>query len=220
MFEHQGIWLPDGESHFPAWMTQNGEIVDGRGTYQIRKLREAMGWVTHWRTSVDVGAHVGLWATHLAKRFQHLHAFEPVQMYRQCFSKNVSARNVTLYSCALGSAAGKVRMKIPELAGGLDTGGTHVDMTAESGDVLMRRLDEFELTDVDFVKIDCEGFEHHVIDGAKDTIRRCKPCVIVEQKEHKLGQNFGIKGTPAVAMLEAMGAKVRKVMSGDYILTF
>lgn len=220
MFEHQGIWLPDGEKHFPDWMTKNGEMVDGRGTYQIRKLREAMDWVTHWRTAVDIGGHVGLWAMHLAPKFQHLHAFEPVPMFRQCFDKNVLARNVTLYSCALGSVNGKVRMKIPELDGGLDTGGTHVDPVAESGDTMMRRLDEFELADVDFVKIDAEGFEHHIVEGAKDTLRRCQPCVIVEQKAHKLSANFGIKGTPAVTLLESMGAKVRKILSGDFILSW
>ena len=31
MFQHQGIWLPDGEKHFPEWMTRNGEIVNGKG---------------------------------------------------------------------------------------------------------------------------------------------------------------------------------------------
>lgn len=220
MFQHQGIWLPDGERHFPDWMSKNGELVDGRGTYQIKKLREAMGWVTHWRTCVDVGAHVGLWSMRLASKFQHLHAFEPVPAFRQCFERNVEARNVTLYATALGSASGKVRMKIPILDGGIDTGGTHVDMTAESGDVMMRKLDEFDLADVDFMKLDCEGFEHHVIEGARDTIRRCKPCIIVEQKQHKLGPNFGIKGTPAVDILTGMGARVRRIMSGDYILSF
>lgn len=215
MFEHQGIWLPDGEKHFPDWMTKNGEIVDGKGTYQIKKLREAMGWVTHWRTAIDVGGHVGTWARHLAPRFKYLHAFEPVHIFRQCFEKNVISNNVTLYSCALGSVDGKVRMRIDPA----DSGGTHVDPVSESGDTMIRRLDEFDFQDVDFIKIDCEGFEHHVIDGAKSTIRRCKPCVIVEQKAHKLGANFGIKGTPAVDLLQSWGYRVKKIMSGDYILT-
>lgn len=216
-----GIWLPDGEVHFQKWWNEpkNKEFVDGKATYQLRKLREAMGWVTHWRTAIDVGGHCGLWAMHLAPKFQWLHAFEPVPMFRQCFEKNVHERNVTLYSCALGSVNGKVRMKIPELNGGLDTGGTHVDPAAESGDTMMRRLDEFDLADVDFMKIDCEGFESYVIEGARETLRRCKPCIIVEQKTHKLSGNFGIKGTPAVALLETMGYRVRRIMSGDYVMT-
>ena len=215
MFLHQGIWLPDGEKHFPLWMDKNGELLDGRGTYQIKKLREAMGWVTHWRTAVDVGGHVGLWSMHLAKKFQSLHAFEPVPAFRQCFEKNVNARNVIMYSCALGSVNGKVRMKIDPS----DSGGTHVDATSESGDTVLRRMDDYDLHDVDFMKLDCEGFEHHVIEGARDTIKRCKPCIIVEQKPHKLGINFGINGRPAVELLQSWGYRLRKEMGGDFILT-
>jgi FkbM family methyltransferase len=215
VFQHQGIWFPDGEKHFPDWMTKNGEVVDGKGTYQIKKLREAMGWVKKFRVAVDIGGHCGLWAMHLVKKFDHVHAFEPVPLFRQCFEKNVNARNVTLYACALGSVNGKVRMKIDPA----DTGGTHVDPAAEAGDTVLRRLDDFELQDVDFIKIDAEGFEGQIVEGSRDTIRRCKPCMVVEQKSHKLQQNFGIKGTPAVDILQGMGYRVRKILSGDYILT-
>lgn len=208
--------MPDAEQHFEQWMRQRNEVVDGKLTYQYHKLREAMGWVKKFRTAVDVGGHIGTWSVHLVKKFEHVHAFEPVPLFRQCFEKNVPARNVMLYACALGSVSGKVRMAIDPA----DTGGTHIDAKAESGDTVLRKLDEFDLIDVDFIKIDCEGFEAHVIEGARDTLKRCHPCVIVEQKQHKLGANFGIKGTPAVDMLRAMGAKVRKELSGDYICSW
>lgn len=226
MFQHQGIWLPDGEKHFPDWMTRNGEIVDGRGSYQIRKLRASMDHVKQFRVAVDVGAHVGLWAMHLVKRFDFVHAFEPVPEFRACLSKNLPETNQRvgtvferkkgnhlIYPCALGEVRGNVSMSINPA----DTGGTHVK---GEGDVSMHRLDDFDLQDVDFIKIDCEGYEHHVIAGARETLIRCRPCVIVEQKPHKLGPNFGIKGTPAVDLLRELGAEVRREMGGDYIMTF
>lgn len=219
MFEHQGIWLPDGEAHFPGWMDKNGELVDGRGTYQIKKFREAMKWCKQFRVAIDVGAHVGLWSMQLAKRFAEIQAFEPVEEYRDCLLKNVADGRVgfVVHHCALGAKHDMVSMAIPKLGDGRDTGGTHVH---GEGLIDMEPLDSFALTNVDFIKIDCEGYEHHVIEGARETIGRCRPCVIVEQKAHKLGPNFGIKGTPAVDMLRAMGAKLRSVMSGDYILSF
>lgn len=221
MFRHQGIWLPDGEAHFQHWMTKSGEIVDGRGTYQVKKWRACIPHIKHWRTALDVGGHVGFWSIQMAPRFERVEAFEPVADFRACYVENVGAvRGVTLHACALGAAAGMVRMTTPPLDGGIDSGGTHVDATAESGDVEMRTLDSFEFENVDFLKIDCEGFEHHVLIGAKDTLLRCKPCVIVEQKQHKLGPNFGIKGTPAVDFLRGIGAKERIVLSGDHILSW
>ena len=42
MFQFQGMWLPDGEKHFPEWMRANGELVDGRGTYPMKKIRAAL----------------------------------------------------------------------------------------------------------------------------------------------------------------------------------
>lgn len=217
MFQHQGIWLPDGEKHFPDWMTRNGELVNGRGTYQIKKLREAMNHCRHFRTAVDVGGHVGLWSMHLAPRFNHVHAFEPVPAFRACFVKNVGASNVILHDCALGAGdGGKVTMKYDPA----DSGGTHVQYAGEDSTTDLRSLDALQLQDVDFIKVDCEGYEHCVIAGAADTIRRCRPTVIVEQKPHKLGPNFGIKGAPAVDMLREMGAKLVREMSGDFIMVF
>jgi FkbM family methyltransferase len=218
MFEHQGIWLPDGEKHFPEWMTKNGEIVDGKGTYQINKLRAALKHCKQFRVAVDVGGHVGLWAMQLAKSFQFVHVFEPVGAFRDCLYENMArVPNWDSYSFALGATAGRVSMTTPTLDGGLDTGGTHV---GGEGDIEMRTLDSLEFSGVDFLKIDCEGYEHHVIAGARETLLRCKPCVIVEQKPHKLGPNFGIKGTPAVDALKALGAEVRREISGDYIMAW
>ena len=250
MFQHQGIWLPDGEKHFPLWMSQNGEIVDGKGTYQIKKWRACIPHIKQWRTSVDVGAHVGLWSMQMAKHFRMVHAFEPVMEFRQCWSRNMGysrtfmcdveagetidpcvTDGAILYGVALGAQPGFVDMVIPSLEEGIDSGGTHV--RPFDNNVLrnawterhrpsaeMRALDSFRFENVDFVKIDCEGYEHHVIAGARETLLRFKPCVIVEQKQHIMGKNFGIAGTPAVDLLIKMGAKQRAVIAGDHILSW
>jgi FkbM family methyltransferase len=215
MFKHQNIWLPDGEKHFPEWMTRNGEIVDGKGTYQIKKLREAMKHVKSWRRAVDVGAHVGLWSMHLAKKFARVEAFEPMPQFRECFMANVSwGVNFELHARALGSEIRTVRMAYNPA----DSGDTHVDTKAETGDVEMTTLDSFGFGDVDFIKIDCEGFELEVLRGAWRTIAISKPTIIVEQKPHKLKANYGTKGAPAVDYLRDLGYVVAREMSGDYIM--
>ncbi|MGP1675923.1 MAG: FkbM family methyltransferase [Burkholderiales bacterium] len=217
MIQHQGIWLPDGEKHLVEWMNASGEIVDGNGTYQIKKLRAALLHVKQFRTAVDVGAHVGFFSMHLAKRFRQLHAFEPVAAHRECFAANVftSGRggDVTLHDCALGAEAGAVALETPLGS----SGGAHI---SGEGDIAMLPLDSFELQDVDFVKIDCEGYELAVVQGAAETMKRCRPCVIVEQKQHIMAGNFGTSGTPAVDFLLSLGAKQRAVISGDHILSW
>jgi FkbM family methyltransferase len=218
VFQHQGIWLPDGEKHFPQWMDRHGELVDGKGTYQIKKLRRALEFAPNFRVAVDVGAHVGLWSMQLMKHFTAVHAFEPVTAHAECFAKNVGdpARNVTLHRLALGAVPGRVRMSIDPA----DSGGTHVDPVAEDGNVSLSRLDSFVFTDVDFIKIDCEGYELQVLQGAEDTLAHCRPCVIVEQKPHKLQMNYGVQGAPAVEFLKALGAKQRAELGGDFIMSW
>ena len=239
MFQHQGIWLPDGEKHFPEWMAKNGEIVNGRGTYQIRKFREAMKHVKQFRTAVDVGAHVGLWSMHMQGRFKMLHAFEPVPQFRECFLRNIHCPvkvkstgyagrellyDYELHDCALGAAEGSATMSMNDA----DTGDTHIQRFINKGESFKNfgpifqvcTLDSFAFIDIDFIKIDVEGYELEVLKGAVETLKRCKPCVIVEQKPHKLLPNFGIKGTPAVDFLRSLGAVLRKEMGGDYIMSW
>jgi FkbM family methyltransferase len=213
MFQFQGIWFPDGERHMPDWMEKNGEIIDGRGSYQIRKWRACEPWIKQWRCAVDVGAHVGLWSMQMAKRFKWIYAFEPVQQFRDCYRKNVIEGNLSLEGAALGSFHGRVSMAVDPT----DTGGTH----AVPGDgTLLRTLDSFNFDEVDFIKVDCEGYELEVLKGAVETLERCKPCVIVEQKQHIMGRNYGTAGIPAVDFLVERGAVIRKHVSGDWILSW
>jgi hypothetical protein len=82
----------------------------------------------------------------------------------------------------------------------------------------MKTLDSFNLNDVDLIKIDCEGYELFVIQGGIETIKRCRPAIIVEQKPGH-GEAYGLSDTEAVSFLKDMGYKLVKEMAGDYILT-
>ena len=58
----------------------------------------------------------------------------------------------------------------------------------ERENVSTRRLDSFNLEDVSFIKIDVEGYEEAVLNGAKDTIQKNRPSLLIEIEErHKLG---------------------------------
>ena len=198
-------------------MKSKNQVIEGRLTYQYHKLDASMKWCKSFRLAVDAGAHIGTWAHWLAYKFNHVHAFEPVSDFRTCFLRNVPrADKVTLYPVALGALAGKVRMSIDPA----DTGGTHVDPTAEDGTVELRTLDSFELTDVDYFKVDAEGYELNIVQGAVETLKRCRPCCVIEQKQHKMAANYGAKGTPAVDFLKSLGAVVRKEIGGDWILSW
>lgn len=213
MKEWRGLWLPDGETHMIDWMAQVGHVLDGKPTYQYHKLEQALQFVKRFRTAVDIGAHCGLWSMHLAKRFDAVQAFEPVEAHCLCFERNVpQGAGVILYRIALGEREGSIAMRTAPS----NSGDSWVD---GAGAIAMRRLDDLNLQDVDFMKLDCEGYELFALRGAERTLERCRPCVIVEQKPGKGGQ-FGLADTAAVEYLQSLGATLRGAMAGDYVLSW
>jgi len=92
------------------------------------------------------------------------------------------------------------------------------------GDIPMRRLDEVDDMDligprVDFVKLDCEGYELFALRGGAQLLARSRPCVMVEQKPGR-ATKFGLPATGAVDYLQSLGAKLRFELSGDFCLSW
>jgi FkbM family methyltransferase len=192
---------------------------DGLPTFQFRKLAKAFPLIPNFRHAVDIGAHVGTWSRVLAACFRKVTAFEPMAPFRECFERNIKPEDrhrVTLHPCALGTEVGEVRMAYKPRNSGI----THIRTgDAVDGDpiVQIRRLDDFGLTEVDFIKTDTEGFEYNVILGGEQTIKRCRPTMIVEQKPSTPGR-YGFAVTQAVELLQTWGATLEFEWSGDYCL--
>lgn len=193
-----GWVLPRTDKHFPQYLAQAPK-VSGRRMYQPQHIQHAVHLCRSRRLAVDVGAHVGFWSYYLAAAFATVHAFEPNDTFAHCFERNVRAKNVKLHRMALGEAQRKVELEVDWE----NTGATHV-RAGSAGSIPMRRLDDYGLEAVDFIKIDVEGYERLVLEGARETLARCQPVVIVEQKE--FSDRYGDERFAASELLLAMGA--------------
>ena len=205
----QNVWLPDEEEEIAKFL--NAAQIDGVGVYQYNKLKAALAHVKRFVVAVDVGAHCGLWSMQLCKRFKTVHAFEPVERHRECLSMN--APTALIYPYALGDKDGTVRLA----KGVKSTGDTHISPDGEYVSEV-RRLDGFGFENVDFIKLDCEGYELFALRGGEVLIDRCKPTIIVEQKPGKAA-SFGLGDLEAVDWLVSKGYTLRGEIAGDYILS-
>ena len=178
--------------------------------YQAQHIQQALQLCASRRTALDVGGHVGFWSYYLAAGFAKVHAFEPNELFAQCFERNVRGKNVSLHRVALGEAERMVALEVDPA----NTGATHVRPGAE-GAIPMRRLDRFAFDDVDFIKIDVEGFELQVLEGARETLARCRPVVIVEQKE--FAGRYGTDQYAAAELLQSAGAVVLAQVVKDLV---
>lgn len=210
-------WFPDGEKHLPEWMAnaKNRIILNGRPSYQGKKQIACVNTVNKYkrttRTAIDVGGHIGLWSFNLAAVFQHVLAFEPVAAHRECFTRNVEARNVELIPCALGKEEGSVSIYTAPTS----SGDSYVN---GGGEIPLKTLDTFTLAHVDFIKIDCEGYEENVLRGAEHLLKTWKPVVCVEQKRDMASTRFGLAPLGAVKFLQTLGYGVEQEIGGDYIM--
>lgn len=214
MKEFHGVWLPEHEHHLIEWMShpKNKVLWDGKPVYQAKKQTLAMQHVRSWRTAIDVGAHCGLWSMHMVKKFDRVVAFEPVELHRECFEKNVEGANHVLVPVALGAEEGSVAMHTTH-------GSSGDSWVAGAGDIPLKTLDSFGFNDVDFIKLDCEGYELNALRGGEKTLVQCRPTVIVEQKPNR-AQKYGLRERQAVEYLQSLGAVLRAEMSGDFVLSW
>lgn len=211
MYQSHGWWFPDQDQHFAEMLQKNIE-KGGRAVYQEPVRRRSIDLCTNRDLALDIGANVGLWSRDLCERFVKVIAFEPVEDFRACLTKNVAASNLEIRPCALGETDTKINMIItPE-----NTGHSHVDTgSLGRGSIPMYRLDSLDLPKIDYIKIDCEGYENTILRGARDTILQYRPIMVVENKRH---QDVGHPDIEALDTLLEWGAIILDRVKHDVIL--
>lgn len=151
---------------------------------ESRDMRFVLSYLKPNDVFVDVGANVGVYSL-LAASVDGVRilAFEPDPGARLRLEENVRLNSletrVHVYECALGSAEGSGFLTV-----GLDTM-NHVVSTSQGGarPVQVARLDTLLAlvsSRVAMVKIDVEGLERSVIEGALQVLERDRPALIVE----------------------------------------
>jgi FkbM family methyltransferase len=138
--------------------------------------------------ALDIGANMGIYTYVLASLAERVHAFEPQSACCAVISGWADGRDVHVHNVGVGARAGELTLHIPVIAGRkvgtrasfVSTDDQHVNET-----VPVLAIDDLGLDSVGFVKIDVEGFEYDVLLGASETLRRCKPALLVEMDRQR-----------------------------------
>ena len=148
---------------------------------QSEQREASLRYVSKFRNALDIGSNVGQWTRPLSKLFDTVICFEPNPNFRECFDKNITESNVILHPYALSSHEHTAQQ------GKKDTHLNHEIGNTEprDGDIQCRSLDSFEFTEVDYVKIDVDGFEVPLLEGAKETLTLNSPVINIEMKRRK-----------------------------------
>ncbi len=156
------------------------------GQFCIGELDLFTRFISPGAVVLDIGANIGAHTVPLAQLVGPggvVVAFEPQPVLHQILCANVvlnSIPNVLSYAMALGDCEGECLIPVLDYSQPNNFGGIGMDMVEEGDTVPLGMLDGFQLERVDFIKLDVEGFESKVLEGATNTIERCRPIMYIE----------------------------------------
>lgn len=140
------------------------------------------------RNAIDAGANKGTFTHVLAGLARHVYAFEPNPKMLAVL-RQTAADNVSVSAQALADRNGAGEFLIPrDSRGGHSNQGGSLSRVKVRGEhtavpVQMARLDDLNLPDIGFIKIDVEGGELEVLAGAARLLARDRPVLLIEMEE-------------------------------------
>ena len=150
--------------------------------------------------SIDIGVYRGIYSYHLLKYSEFVYSFEANSLLMDKIKKSFkNINNIKIENLAISSSSGTTELKIPfrdekveydyEQKYQLGIASIHSandldNLSYHSINVKKITLDEYQFKHkIGFIKIDVEGHEKNVLEGAKNLIKKNKPNLLVEIEE-------------------------------------
>ena len=176
-------------------------------------------WLWDWvkdiklRRVIDCGGHKGNWTINWYDKCEKIEVFEPNPEILPILKEQTKEiKNMSLYEVALGDKPGNVSMCYET-----HEGTYHVE-SQKPGPIEIKTLDSYNFTEVDVIKIDVEGFEVPLLDGARETIINNKPWIQIEA--NNAGNRYGRPKKQILDKLVSFGMKRRAKEWPDQIWSF
>ncbi len=198
-----------------------GRELERKGGYEPFVTWALQELLTEGSTFVDVGANIGYFTLLAARRVGpkgRVLAFEPMAPNHALLTKSVQLngfQNVELFPVALGDADGVARFGLPDRA----NSGSFTLLNDRAWkksvyEVPIRRLDDIAGDrQVDVIKMDVEGAEGLALRGMLQTLRRCRPVLLMEYTPSSLAAVSGSSGRELLTQLANEGYEAQEISS-------
>ena len=177
-------------------------------------------------TFLDVGANLGIVSLVLAHRFPEcrIHAFEPNPSTVQALRKNLEYNdvdNVLVQDVAVGEVSGTINFDAnPENRGTARRPNEETDYTEEVSCITLDEyVEEQQIEEVTLLKVDVEGYEKAVFEGAERLLSNQRVEVVYFEVCPALSREIGFAPEAAATMLEEFGYRLYRMMPDGNIRT-
>lgn len=149
--------------------------------FEIDVLERCRRYVPQGASIIDAGANIGNHAVYFAKLCgaKKIFAFEPLRQTFKILERNIqlnAPEKIQCFNFALGAAEGRAELR----KYALDNLGATVLGVSDAGQYPVLPLDSFEFDALDVIKIDVEGAEVSVLEGARQTLAKFRPVIVTE----------------------------------------
>jgi FkbM family methyltransferase len=214
-----GNWyIPDNdnENKLSAILTEDFQCIDA--------LHTAFKYVKTFNRAIDVGTWIGDSTVLMSQKFKSITGFEPsIEVYNCCI-ENLKIRNISnceILNLGLSNVAGVQPLinKGKSFSGWIST----LELTGKEKRkplfVNTCRLDDLNLENIDFIKIDVDSHEGFLIDGAQQFFKNNSPVIMIENKI-KDQTKYQHKNMPdPLKILKSLNYKVVELVGkADHIL--
>jgi FkbM family methyltransferase len=193
-------YIPDYDTHFKEYLATHGN------EYQKEPRDFALRQVTKFRNAIDVGGNIGFWSKDLCKLFTNVEIFEPDASNVECLELNLhSHSNYKLHHTGLGHTNTEKEFYKSNTSSGAHTFNPEHMPSGEVSKsfVEIKTLDSYNFNKVDFIKIDTQGSELDILQGARQTLIT-NDCVLNIEIEQKNPKQVAL-GRPIFEFMESLG---------------
>lgn len=217
------IYDNDGVA-FPDYQKTNKGLFNRSKNHDLAQWKFVKSKLSSFRTCIDFGAHIGSSAIHYHSFFQQVHSFEPLPELFECLEYNTKTlENVHVYPVAISNQNGKVDIWLnPDNSGSnvIPSDATEKIIKSRWGNqkrveftenqkivVDSRTIDSYNFKDVDFIKIDTEGYNIEPLMGMEQTLKDSSPMIQLERSadENYLKETHDFLTKRGYRLIKTMG---------------
>ena len=179
---------------------------------------------------IDIGANIGCHCIGLKKKTPNSNiniiAFEPQPFIYDILKYNMenSCDQYKCYDKGLSNEPTTIYMEMPDYDTCKNPGGVGLNLNGNDNSntpIEIVTLDSYKFENISLIKIDVEGLENQVLMGAYDTIKRCKPVMIVEilggtpiENADDNNRNYILH---TIHHIKTLGYSVERIAFSDYL---
>ena len=181
------------------------------------------------KTIIDIGANFGFHSMEFADLVGEkgkVISFEPQKLvyYQLCANTIINGYdNITNYNIALSDEVTTLKMENLDYhsENTINIGNAHLNAYTDLAynEVDVKPLDSFQFENVAVLKIDVQGYEPKVLDGAIQTITKHKPIIFIEVEKPQL-QIYGWTENDVFSRLDSLGYEYKKVIDAEHLVDY